>query len=61
MTFHFKEFPVNELTIGAYDPVTLTAEYKVAAVSIEKVESGYDPAKIERFVNLRHVVGFDKG
>lgn len=60
MTFHFKESPVNELTIGAYDPVTLTAEYKVAAVRIEKVESGYDPAKIERFVNLRHAVGFDK-
>ena len=52
---------MKELTIGAYDPVTLTAEYKVAAVRIEKVESGYDPAKIERFVNLRHVVGFDKG
>ena len=26
MIFHFKESPVNELTIGAYDPVTLTAE-----------------------------------
>ena len=51
---------MNELTIGAYDPVTLTAEYKVCAVHIEKVESGYDPVKIERFVNLRHAVGFDK-
>ena len=60
MTLHFKESPVNELTIGAYDPVTLTAEYKVAAVRVEKVESDYDPATVERFVNLRSAVGFDK-
>lgn len=37
MTFHYKESPVNELTNAAYDPITLTAEYKISAVRIEKV------------------------
>ena len=32
MTFHYRETPVNELTQAAYDPVTLTGEYKVSAV-----------------------------
>ena len=36
MTFHYKESPVNELTNAAADPITKTAEYKVAAVRIEK-------------------------
>lgn len=39
MTFHFKESPVNELTNDAYDPITKTAEYKISAVKVEKVES----------------------
>lgn len=38
MTFHYRETPVNELTQAAYDPITLTGEYKVSAVKIEKVE-----------------------
>jgi len=38
MTFHFKESPVNELTNSAGDPVTQTAEFKVCAVRMEKVE-----------------------
>lgn len=38
MTFHFKESPVNELTNSAFDPITDTAEYKVCAVSIEKLD-----------------------
>ena len=38
MTFHYKESPVNELTNAAFDPVTLTAEYKISAVKIEKAE-----------------------
>ena len=38
MTFHFKESPVNELTNAAYDPITKTAEYKISAVKIEKVD-----------------------
>lgn len=38
MTFHYWESPVNELTNDAYDPITKTAEYKVAAVSIKKSE-----------------------
>ncbi len=36
MTFHYKESPVNELTNSAADPVTLTAEYKVCAIKVEK-------------------------
>ena len=39
MTFHYKESPVNELTNSAYDPVTKTAEYKISAVRVEKVEN----------------------
>jgi formate dehydrogenase alpha subunit len=38
MTFHYRESPVNELTQSAFDPITLTGEYKVSAVKIEKVE-----------------------
>ncbi len=36
MTLHYWESPVNEVTNDAYDPITLTAEYKVSAVSIKK-------------------------
>jgi predicted molibdopterin-dependent oxidoreductase YjgC len=36
MTFHFKEYPVNELTNAEGDPVTMTAEFKVCAVRMEK-------------------------
>lgn len=39
MSFHFHETPTNELTNSAYDPSSLTAEYKVCAVKIEKDES----------------------
>lgn len=38
MTFHYKESPVNELTNAAFDPITKTAEYKISAVRIEKVD-----------------------
>ncbi len=38
MTFHYKESPVNELTNSAGDPVTKTAEFKVCAVRMEKIE-----------------------
>jgi formate dehydrogenase alpha subunit len=44
MTFHFKESPVNELTNSAGDPVTKTAEFKVCAVRMEKLEQ---PVKTE--------------
>jgi predicted molibdopterin-dependent oxidoreductase YjgC len=36
MTFHYKESPVNELTNAAGDPVTMTAEFKVCAVRMDK-------------------------
>src|SRR6185369_2486772 len=37
MSFHFRETPTNELTVNAFDPVSKTGEYKVAAVRLEKV------------------------
>jgi formate dehydrogenase major subunit len=40
MTFHYEESPVNELTNSAYDPVTLTAEFKVCAVRVDKCAAG---------------------
>jgi formate dehydrogenase alpha subunit len=39
MTFHYRESPVNELTNAAGDPVTQTAEFKVCAVRMEKLEA----------------------
>ena len=37
MAFHFREACANWLTNPAFDPITLTAEYKACAVSIEKI------------------------
>jgi len=37
MAFHFREGNANWLTNAAFDPVTLTAEYKACAVRIEKM------------------------
>ncbi len=37
MAFHFRNACANWLTNPAYDPVTLTAEYKACAVRVEKV------------------------
>ena len=37
MSFHYRETPTNELTVNAFDPVSKTGEYKIAAVQIEKV------------------------
>ena len=39
MAFHFREACANWLTIPAFDPVTLTAEYKACAVRVEKLQS----------------------
>ncbi len=36
MSFHFQEGNSNWLTMDAFDPVTLTAEYKACAVNIQK-------------------------
>ena len=38
MPFHFAEASANELTVDAYDSVTRTAEYKVAAAKVEVAE-----------------------
>ncbi len=37
MAFHFRETNANWLTNAAYDPETLTAEYKACAVKVEKM------------------------
>jgi formate dehydrogenase major subunit len=37
MAFHFREGNANWLTNPAYDPISLTAEYKACAVKIEKI------------------------
>jgi len=37
MAFHFRDACANWLTNPAYDPETLTAEYKACAVQIEKL------------------------
>ena len=39
-SFHFEEACTNLLTNNAYDPIAETAEYKVCAISIEKVREG---------------------
>ena len=36
MSFHHREVPTNVLTNGAYDPISYTGEFKVAAVKVEK-------------------------
>jgi formate dehydrogenase major subunit len=38
MAFHFRENNANWLTNPAFDPVTLTAEYKACAVRLEKID-----------------------
>lgn len=37
MSFHYAASPANVITSDAYDPITKTGEYKVAAVKIEKI------------------------
>lgn len=55
MSLHFKESPVNELTIEAHDPITLTGEYKICAVRLEKV-SLKKSIKPSRFINMKKLV-----
>jgi formate dehydrogenase alpha subunit len=38
MSFHYWETPTNELTVDAFDPISKTGEYKVAAVKLEKIQ-----------------------
>lgn len=38
MTFHFGESATNIITNSAYDPISKTPEFKVCAVSVEKVD-----------------------
>lgn len=55
MTFHYVETPVNQLTSAHYDPIAKTAEYKVTAVNIQKVEK-VETLENEKFVNLLDLV-----
>jgi formate dehydrogenase major subunit len=36
MAFHFREGNANWLRNAVFDPISLTAEYKACAVSVEK-------------------------
>ena len=56
MTFHFSETPVNQLTSAHYDPITKTAEYKVTAVNIKKVNKLDKELESEKFVDLNELV-----
>ena len=56
MTFHFAETPVNQLTSAHYDPITKTAEYKVTAVNIKKVNKLDKGLESEKFVDLNELV-----
>lgn len=38
MPFHFVEASANKLTICAYDNITMTAEYKVCSVRLDKID-----------------------
>ena len=42
MSLHYRESPVNELTSEHMDPITMTGEYKVAAIKIEKISDQAD-------------------
>lgn len=56
MTFHFVETPVNQLTSSHYDPISKTAEYKVTAVNIKKVNRLDKVLENEKFVDLNELV-----
>ena len=45
MPMHYAEAAANRLTIGAYDNITMTPEYKVCAARVEKVEQGKPAVK----------------
>jgi len=42
--WHYGDTAVNELTISAWDPVSKQPEFKVSAVSLERVRAGEGPA-----------------
>ena len=56
MTFHFSETPVNQLTSSHYDPISKTAEYKVTAVNIKKVNKLDKGLESEKFIDLNELV-----
>ena len=57
MTLHYRESPVNELTSEHMDPITMTGEYKVAAIKIEKIEDQPD-LPIPQYRNELHSIKF---
>lgn len=42
--WHYGDVAANELTLGAWDPVSKQPEFKVAAVSVERIGPGTGPA-----------------
>ncbi len=44
-SFSFNEVPINYLTGAGFDPVTETAEFKVCAVNLEKLETSPGPSR----------------
>jgi anaerobic selenocysteine-containing dehydrogenase len=44
LPFHFAEAAANELTIGALDPLAKIPEYKVCAVTLERLDEPARPA-----------------
>jgi anaerobic selenocysteine-containing dehydrogenase len=42
--WHYGDDPANNLTLGAWDPVSRQPEFKVAAVTVQRVSAGTGPA-----------------
>ena len=42
--WHYGDVPANRLTVTAWDPVSKQPEFKVAAISVERVRAGDGPA-----------------
>lgn len=62
MTFHYKESPVNDLTNAESDPITKTAEYKISAVKIEKVDSEEEAlqAMYDSYIHEEYAEDYEK-
>ena len=57
MTIHHATTPTNELTTESVDNITMTGEYKICAVQIEKIEDQKD-LPIPQYRNILHSVKF---
>ena len=57
--WHYGDDAANELTLGAWDPVSKQPEFKVAAVSIERISAGTGPAPAPAATASAPVHAFD--